>query len=357
MNLTNVTTIKGHCQLPTYAIVIGIVMLVIIMIIGTIGNSLVCIALCLYRNRFDNVSHLFVINVALSDLLTSITVLPFDILYWLNFPVFPLPPTICKLWSTFFFAFLAESSLSLCMVSVDIYLAVTRPLHYNMILTSARAYIIIGLSWVWTIIVAVLIYIYQEEPPEGEFLFDLTPPAYGTYLMVHIAVPSVTITVLYAKVFLIARSHAKKISPITELEDKITSKRSRKSHKLSLKKQLTMAKTFFCITMGFFLCWYPFFAVQLFYVFGWDNQVHWCHLEIADTIASWFAYIQCCLNPIYYSLRKNDMRKLLQRSLKRRRYLEETTTGPSGVSKTNFNQATSTKRRWTADSFSPSAQR
>lgn len=361
MNLTNATTLpleehdEEHCHLPTYAIVIGIIMVVLIMIIGTMGNSLVCIVLCLYRKRFEYVSHLFVINVALSDLLTSVTVLPFDVLYWLNFPVFPLPPSICKLWNTFFFAFMAESSLSLCMVSFDIYLAVTRPLHYNMILTSARAYIVISLSWVWTIVLAILIFIYQEEPPENEYLFELTPSAYGTYLMVHIGVPSIIIPVLYAKIFLIARSHAKKISPSTEQNDKIKSKRT---NKLSLKKQLTMAKTFFCITMGFFLCWYPFFAVQLFYVFGWDKRVHWCNLEIADTIVCWFAYIQCCLNPVYYSLRRNDIRQILRRSVRRNEYdIGETTTGPSGVAKVlNYKQATKTKRRQTENPFTPSPE-
>ena len=297
------------CSLPAYARAFGLALIVMIMVLGVIGNTVVLFVVGFLRRRHETVSYIFVSNVAASDLLTSLTVLPFDILYWHNFPVFPLAPNFCRLWNAFFFTFLAESSLSLCMMTFDVFLAIYRPLHYSMSMNPQRAYMFILGSWTWSITVGVLIYIYQEEPPEGEYLFDLASPAYGSYLILHIGFPSVVIPLFYLKVFLIAKSHASKIHSCE--------KDTKSKGKLSIRRQLALAKTFFLITVGFFVCWYPFFIVQLFYVFGWDASVDWCELETADTVVCWLAYVQCCLNPIFYAFRRKDVRHVLNHSLKR----------------------------------------
>ena len=312
MALGNMTE-QEECTLPTSARVTGLVSIICIMILGTIGNFLVGITLCIFRRKFDSFSHLLILNVAISDFLTSVTVLPFDILYWYKFPVFPLSPSLCRLWNAFFFTFLASSSISLCMVTSDIFLAIAQPLHYQMKLTAIRVKLAITISWLWSITVGVLIYFFQEEPPEGEYLFDLKPIAYGAYLLLHIGLPSVLIPLAYLIIFLIARQHAEKIYPNS---DNKTQKR-RSNSKLSLKRQLALAKTFCFITSGFFVCWYPFFIVQLFYIFGWDNNVDWCQLETADTIVCWFSYLQCCLNPIFYAFRRKDIRQVINRSVRR----------------------------------------
>ena len=302
-----------ECNLPTYARVIGLASIIGIMILGAVGNFAVGITLCIFRKRFDSVSHLLILNVAVSDFLTSVTVLPFDIVYWHEFPVFPLSPSMCRLWNSFFFTFLASSSISICMVTSDIFLAITQPLHYQMMLTTLRVNIAITISWIWSIAIGVLIYFFQEQPPAGEYLFDLKPSAYGTYLLFHIGLPSILIPLAYLKIFLIARKHAKKIQPTCQNEKEGKGSKG----KLSIKKQLALAKTFCFITTGFFVCWYPFFVVQLFYVFGWDKNVDWCQLETADTIVCWFSYVQCCLNPVFYAFRRKDVRQVIQRSMRR----------------------------------------
>ena len=307
------TTDSDECNLPTSARIFGLVSLICIMTLGAIGNSVVGITLCVFKRRFDSFSHLLILNVAVSDFLTSTTVLPFDVAYWYKFPVFPLSPSLCRLWNAFFFTFLASSSISLCMVTVDIFLAITQPLHYQMKLTIFRVKSAIAISWLWSIAVGVLIYFFQEEPPIGEYLFDLKPAAYGSYLVLHIGLPSILIPLAYMIIFLIARKHAEKIYPNGDS----TTKEQRRKNKLSLRRQLALAKTFCFITTGFFVCWYPFFIVQLFYIFGWDKNVDWCQLETADTIVCWFSYIQCCLNPVFYAFRRKDVRQVISRSIKR----------------------------------------
>lgn len=302
-----------ECTLPITARVIGLASITGMLILGAVGNFAVFVILSIFRRRFESISHMFITNVAVSDFLTSVTVLPFDILYWHKFPVFPLTPNLCRLWNSFFFAFLASSSLSLCMITLDLFLTITQPLHYQLILTNLRVKILIAVSWVWSMTVGILIYFFQEEPPVGEYLFDLRPLAYGTYLVLHIGLPSILIPAAYMRIFLIARRHAKRIQPTNNG----SGKQEGATSKLSLKRQLALAKTFFFITLGFFVCWYPFFVVQLFYVFQWDKNVDWCQLETADTVVCWFSYVQCCLNPVFYAFRRKDVRQVINSSIRK----------------------------------------
>ncbi len=328
MNSTN-SNQEESCILPVYARVTGIVLITLIMAIGTIGNIAVCVIITIFKRSFETVSHFFVINVAISDLLTCLTVLPFDIIYWLNFPVFPLGSDICRLWNAFYFGFLTASSIALTLISIDIYLAVTMPLHYQMMVTKGKAFLAIGIGWLWSITTGVLIFIFQEKPPEGEYLFDLNPIAYGLYLAIHILLPSLVIPVFYAKIFMIARKHELKITPQASTSQQTSSRESRASKSgfkstnesgVSLKRQLSMAKTFFFITMSFFLCWYPFFVVQLIYVFKLDGKVDWCRLETADTIVCWLSYLQCCLNPVFYVFRRKNIRRRIFNRFKKHEY-------------------------------------
>ena len=306
MNATPETQIAEHeCILPLYARITGIVLISIIIVLGAVGNIAVCIILRVFKNRFDSVSHLFVINVAISDLLTSLTVVPFDVVYWTSFPVFPLSPSICRLWNALYFAFLAASSIGVSLIGVDIFLAVTKPLRYHVIVTKTKAYWILGISWLWSLAVGVLIYIFQEEPPQNAYLFELNTVAYGCYLIVHIALPSFVIPALYAKLFFIARGHARKVEPSGPALTDVN------RAKLTVKRQLSMAKTFLFITIVFFLCWYPFFIVQMFYVFQWEKYVDWCKLETTDTVVCWFGYVQCCINPILYVFRRKNTRRII----------------------------------------------
>lgn len=53
------------------------------MILGAVGNTLVCIAICIDR-KLQNVTNYFLFSLAAADLLVSLLVMPFSILIELN---------------------------------------------------------------------------------------------------------------------------------------------------------------------------------------------------------------------------------------------------------------------------------
>eukprot|EP00794_Sanderia_malayensis_P006999 gene7002-7784_t len=318
MNATEETTDK-ECFLPLHTRIIGIIVVIIIMLVGAIGNILVCFIIRWFKTAFESISYLFVINVAISDFFMSVTVLPFDIIYWLSFPVFSLNSNLCRLWNAFYFTFLTASSIGIYLLGIDIYLAVTKPLHYDTILTRRRAFSLITAQWLWSITIGLLIYFYQTEPPVGEYMFDLNPIAYGIYLAVHIIIPSVIIPFIYAKIFVIARRHQKKICPVDATVSRAEFRSDSQEKRIQIiKRQFSMAKMFCFITVNFFLLWYPFLVVQMFYVLKLDSKIDWCKLETADTIVCWLSYIQCCTNPIFYVFRRKKIRNLVTNRLTKR---------------------------------------
>lgn len=129
---------------PVEAVIIGLVLLCVI--IGTVvGNILVCVAVCLVRKLRRPCNYLLV-SLAVSDLCVAILVMPMALLYeilghW-NFG-----RVMCDLWVSFDVLSCTASILNLCMISVDRYYAITKPLEYGVKRTPRRMIACVSLVW------------------------------------------------------------------------------------------------------------------------------------------------------------------------------------------------------------------
>ncbi|XP_053946747.1 5-hydroxytryptamine receptor 1 [Anastrepha ludens] len=129
---------------PWHVIVVSIILLLII--IGTvIGNVLVCIAVCMVRKLRRPCNYLLV-SLALSDLCVALLVMPMAMLYevldkW-NFG-----RILCDVWVSFDVLCCTASILNLCAISVDRYLAITKPLEYGVKRTPRRMMACVALVW------------------------------------------------------------------------------------------------------------------------------------------------------------------------------------------------------------------
>lgn len=126
------------------AILLSIVFCAIIF--GTIvGNILVCVAVCLVRKLRRPYNYLLV-SLAVSDLCVAILVMPmamFDVIKteWIFGEI------VCDLWVSFDVLSCTASILNLCMISVDRYYAITKPLEYGVKRTPKRMIICVFLVW------------------------------------------------------------------------------------------------------------------------------------------------------------------------------------------------------------------
>ncbi|KAF2368783.1 G protein-coupled receptor rhodopsin-like [Trinorchestia longiramus] len=124
-----------------------VVLILLLIIAGTvIGNVLVCVAVCMVKKLRRPYNYLLV-SLAFSDLCVAILVMPVALLneLWGGWAFGPL---ICDIWVSFDVLSCTASILNLCMISVDRYLAITKPLEYGVKRTPRRMCAYIAIVWI-----------------------------------------------------------------------------------------------------------------------------------------------------------------------------------------------------------------
>ncbi|GLD53559.1 alpha-1A adrenergic receptor [Lates japonicus] len=162
------------------AVVLGLVLGVFI-VFGVVGNILVILSVVCHRH-LRTVTHYFIVNLAVADLLLSSTVLPFSaILEILDRWVFGR--AFCNVWAAVDVLCCTASIMSLCVISVDRYIGVSYPLRYPAIMTKRRALLAVMLLWVLSIIISIgPLFGWKEPAPEDESICKITEePGYAIF--------------------------------------------------------------------------------------------------------------------------------------------------------------------------------
>lgn len=176
-------------------------MLGMIILIVIFGNVLVLFAVFV-NSHLRSTTHYFIVNLAVADLLLGTTVLPFSAILesrkrWDFGLVF------CDIWAAVDVLCCTASIISLCVISVDRYIGVTRPLAYSSIMTKKRAILLILLVWIVSAAIGVGPLLGWKEPnanPEhcsvtkqtGYVLFSVSGSFY---------IPTVIILVVYYRIY------------------------------------------------------------------------------------------------------------------------------------------------------------
>nr|CAH8819506.1 unnamed protein product [Trichobilharzia regenti] len=128
------------------------VLLVLINLVTFIGNLLVILSVATV-NKLRKISDQYIASLALADLLVSLFVLPFAVIrqnlgYWPFKSIY-----LCQFYiSADIFTCLA-SILNLCCISVDRYVAISRPLKYITRRSRRNSFLMIAIAWIMPIIV------------------------------------------------------------------------------------------------------------------------------------------------------------------------------------------------------------
>nr|ANO38993.1 GCR011 [Schmidtea mediterranea] len=133
--------------------VLIIALLLITDIIIFCGNSLILIAVLTTRH-LQTVTNFYVVSLALADLLVSGTVLPLTIAKELH-GKWVLGKHVCQFWVSMDILLCTASILNLCCISIDRYMAITKPLVY----ATKRSYKLAGcmilIAWILSVIISV----------------------------------------------------------------------------------------------------------------------------------------------------------------------------------------------------------
>ncbi|CAG5922060.1 alpha-1A adrenergic receptor [Menidia menidia] len=311
------------------AVILGLVLGVFILF-GVVGNILVILSVVCHRH-LRTVTHYFIVNLAVADLLLSSTVLPFSAIFeildrWVFGRVF------CNVWAAVDVLCCTASIMSLCVISVDRYIGVSYPLRYPSIMTKHRALLAVILLWVLSVIISIgPLFGWKEPAPEDESICKITEePGYAIFSAVgSFYLPLAIILAMYCRVYVVAHRESRGLRDghKTEKSDseqvilrihrgnttvsEDDSLRSRTHFALRLIKfsrEKKAAKTLGIVVGCFVLCWLPFFLVlpigSIFPAYRPSDTVF--------KITFWLGYFNSCINPIIYPCSNQEFKKAFQ---------------------------------------------
>ncbi|XP_020501464.2 histamine receptor H2a [Labrus bergylta] len=327
------------------------VLLSFLILLTVSGNVLVCLAVCASR-RLRCLTNCFIVSLAVTDLLLGLLVLPFSALLLLN-SEWPLGPVFCNFYISMDVMLCTASILTLLVISVDRYLAVTMPLRYASLVLPWR--VAVAMTAVWTVSIAVSFLpiqmgwntvngTVQNHGPwaqERKCRFELNRPYVLTDSLLTFYLPLVAMCWTYLRILRIAQAQAKRIgsarptyltyncrnspSTCTTLVSSVAAVALRE-HKATV--------TLAVVIGAFVVCWLPYFI--MFTVLGLKE-----HPDPSTVpefpIVLWLGYANSALNPLLYGALNRDFRSAYTHLLRcrwpsysGRRRRQQSSTGPKG---------------------------
>ena len=129
------------------------VVLFVVIVATAFGNLLVCIALARYK-QLRTVSNFLIGNLALSDFLLAVTILPLSTVqeclgYWVFGRI------VCNFWLCTDVLYCTASIWNLCIIAFDRYTATLYPVWYREKRSTAQAVIYVTIVWVFSFAICI----------------------------------------------------------------------------------------------------------------------------------------------------------------------------------------------------------
>lgn len=304
-------------------ILIGIILSVMIFF-AIAGNMLVIVAILTDRN-LRKTSNYFIVSLAVADTLVASLVMTFavanDILgFWIFGQVF------CNIWLSFDVMCSTASILNLCAISLDRYIHIRSPLHYERRMTPRRTYAALASLWLLSALISFLpIHLgwhrldQTDETENDHFSCVLSLNLHYAVISSSVSfyIPCFVMVFIYVKLYQYARMHVKNIkrtwatgstppisnhSSTTPLEPSRSGQYKLQDHKAAVTLGVIMGT--------FLLCWVPFFTINIIGAFCGT-----CIPPVVFAIFTWLGYLNSTMNPVIYSIFNVEFREAFKRVL------------------------------------------
>lgn len=317
-------TVEKEFYLVTSTWHIGVVILttiimIIVNLMTLVGNAFVIVALTKIDALKNMANNQVVISLAIADLLVGLLVMPCAI-----DAVLAGKWRGGELWGKLNafgnFSFCISSIMHLALLSVDRYIAISRPLVYSLLVTKTRARTACVLLWIYSILWALpplfgvssyecfITYIgkcLEEDWQQSEVAIVFTASVVcGTY-----GVAVIVMSYVYFKIFLAIFKQSKRISVAVQQvqrNDDLTARTNASTRKGVL--------TVLIVIGTYIVCWSP-FCVLLFVQMACGKSAGG---PTADLITMFIGFANSACNPVIYCLRYRAFRETVKRIFVRR---------------------------------------
>ena len=310
------TTVNGSsCSSPfdyTAAKLGGTFARCLIFVVSLLGNSF--IGIIVYKTQtLRKPINFFIFNMAMSDLLFPIFLIPRNLTYlytdsWLISG--PLGQALCKLWYFLMDVSIGVSIQSLVLIAVDRFGAVVFPFCSPLVSLKMCLFFILG-TWIIALSVASpYVFAWKLTEYQGELVCSMRwNEAFGESLSSENFLLGLHVVCFYIPVALLSILYS--IIVIRLKPQKIPGEQSAIAEQQRTKRNRNVLKMAIAIVLAFVLCWVPLSIGELLFYFELDSLS--CGFFMYSNITCFMAASNCALNPCICFLFSTNYRSALKR--------------------------------------------
>ncbi|XP_055291282.1 neuropeptide FF receptor 2 [Moschus berezovskii] len=315
----NITYVNYYLHQPQVA-AIFIISYFLIFLLCMVGNTVVCF-IVMRNKHMHTVTNLFILNLAISDLLVGIFCMPITLLDNI-IAGWPFGSTMCKISGLVQGISVAASVFTLVAIAVDRFRCVIYPFKPKF--TIKTAFVIIMIIWVLAIAImspsAIMLHVQEEKNYRVRFNSqDKTSPVYWC----REDWPSQEMRRIYTTV-LFANIYLAPLSLIVIMYGRIgislfkrkvphTGKQNQEQWHVVSKKKQKVIKMLLTVALLFILSWLPLWTLMMLsdYVDLSPNELQVINIYIYP-FAHWLAFCNSSVNPIIYGFFNENFRRGFQ---------------------------------------------
>ncbi|XP_023246747.1 dopamine receptor 2-like isoform X2 [Copidosoma floridanum] len=299
------------------------------------GNILIIVAV-VKESYLQTATNFFITSLAFADCLVGLVVMPFSAMYEILEKRWIFTIEWCDTWRSLDVLFSTASILNLCVISIDRYWAIKDPFSYPLKMTYKLAFTLITLVWLASSLISFPAIMWWRVAraniiPQHKCPFTMNFEYIIFSSMISFYLPLIVMVFTYYKIYREAvvqskslRIGAKQVilaSGTLELTLRMHrgGRLSKKPQIIALNKSFSLSKKIskfskekkaakaLGIVMGvFIICWFPFFAVNLWS--GLCDECIWKE-ESTSTAVSWLGWINSSMNPVIYACWSKDFKR------------------------------------------------
>ena len=194
----------------------------------------------------------------------------------------------------------AATTLNLCCVSIDRFIAIRFPYRYQDSLTKRRCFVVVIL--VWFISLSLPFLMFSREGMDRKELF--VSIAFTICL-----VPLLVVSFCYILIFKLARKQFRRILETTNIPD------SGENMRVRVMQNFKAIKTVGFVLSAYIITWMPSVVLQLVNFYYMQEK---CRIrKIKSVVWPWveaIAFTSSAINPLIYYLRNSDFRRAFRRT-------------------------------------------
>ncbi|KAL1498081.1 hypothetical protein ABEB36_008937 [Hypothenemus hampei] len=245
----------------------------------------------------------------------------------------------CRIWLAVDVWMCTASILNLCAISLDRFVAVTRPITYPNIMSKSRAKMLVGFLWVLSFVICLPPLVGWKDSKSSDNESNATLPednphcpwtcelinesGYVVYSALgSFYIPMFVMLFFYWRIYRAAIRTTQAINQGFKITGELTEQGKYVCFQTTSSKGITAkqlivkrfrmetkaAKTLGIIVGGFIFCWLPFFTMYLVRAFCKN-----CINPLMFSILFWLGYCNSAINPLIYALFSKDFRFAFKR--------------------------------------------